>query len=145
PGSDPKCNPAGFTNPPGDHSKIPLTAAPVGALIARTSEKSEAKLVGTGASFKIDSAGHLFLGINENASSQCSFAVGLGITHVHNGPSTPATRDLKQQLSSAASVWLKGQFGSSSSGSTTSANAVAGNGNVEPASASSAGLKVPEV
>jgi hypothetical protein len=143
-GSDRKCNPGGFSETAGD-SKIPLTAAPVGALIARTSEKSEAKLVGTGTSFKIDSAGHLFLGINENAPSKCSFAVVLSVTQEQNGAATPATRDLKQQLSSAASVWLKGQIGSSSSGTTTSSNAVAGNGNAAPASSSSAGLRVPEV
>lgn len=57
-------------------------------------------------------------------------------------------QDLKSQLSSAAQVWLKGQFGTSGAANGTQASAssaVNGNGAAASASASNAGVKLPNV
>src|SRR5262249_49340144 len=51
---------------------------------------------------------------------------------------------MKDQLSSAAKVWLQGQFGKSSAGSAQE-SAVSTGTNAAPASASDSGLKTPSV
>ena len=51
----------------------------------------------------------------------------------------------KDQLSSAAIVWMQGQFGKSSTGNGTEANAVTSDATTGTAPASSSGLKVPTV
>jgi LssY C-terminus len=164
------CSPIG-TATADSAAKLPLSSAPAGALIAKTSEHGDAALVGSAGNLKADSAGHLFIGVNQVAPSNCSFVVKVQIASVQVSPAqnaNPATGNatpgntpaqnaaapnatdaaqhpaLKEQLSSAAQVWLKGQFGnSSSSGSAQSSNAVSGN---EAASASaSTGLKLPTV
>ena len=167
-GSDAICSPQGFTSTAGDNSKIPLSSAPAGALIARTADKADPALVANGTTLKVDTAGHLFLGTNENAASNCTFAVKVQITHSPMGteagaanslaanggqsaPSQSATSantaehpNLKSQLSSAAQVWLKGQFGSNSSSTTAASNAVNGS-NSSASGNGAAGLKLPTV
>ena len=152
-GSSANCTPQGLASTAGDVSKVPLPSAPVGALIARTSDTAAPLLVGTGATLKTDAAGHLFLGINQDAASSCVFAVKVQIAHApsaspaqstNSEPATPDATgtashpDMKTQLSSAAQVWLKGQFGGSSSSQT--ANAV--NGKASGGSANT-DLKLP--
>jgi hypothetical protein len=169
-GGESDCNPSG-TGAAGSGDKLPLASAPSGAVIARTSERGDAALVGSSGSLKADSAGHLFIGVNEATPSNCAFVVKVQIASAQASPSQnahPPTDNakpgntaaqnaaaanaadttqhpaLKEQLSSAAQVWLKGQFGNSSSSSNDQAsNAVSGNG---AASASaSTGLKLPTV
>lgn len=139
-GSSANCTPQGLASTAGDVRKVPLPSAPVGALIARTGDTEAPLLVGAAATLKADTAGHLFLGINQDAASSCIFAVKVQITHGLSATSGQGTNsqsttaqsatgtgphpDLKNQLSSAAQVWLKGQFGGSSSSQT--ANAVNG-------------------
>lgn len=160
PGADASCTPQSFTSVAGDYSKIPLASAPVGALIAKTAEQSQPVIVGNGANLKADNAGHLFLGINQSAVSNCTFAVKVQVAHAQNSTSVSsgaseqnvqqnansaaARPALKSQLSSAAQVWLKGQFGGSNSSSTSQAsNAVSGN--AAAATAATGELKLPEI
>jgi hypothetical protein len=169
PETDATCSPQGFTSTAGDWSKIPLPSVPAGALIARLAEKSDPVLVGDESRLKTVTAGHLFLGVNENVPSNCAFTVKARITHAQaasvqtvsmaNQPpqnaatpnkAAPNTGDpaqhtaLKDQLSSAAQVWLKGQFGSStSSGSTQTSNAVSSN--AAATATAVAGMKLPTV
>jgi hypothetical protein len=169
-GGESDCNPSG-TGAAGSGDKLPLASGPAGAVIARTSENGNAALVGSRGSLKADSAGHLFIGVNRAAPSNCAFVVKVEIASGVASPAqnaNPATDNaepgdtaaqnaaaanaadttqhpaLKEQLSSAAQVWLKGQFGNSSSSNNAQAsNAVSGNG---AASASaSTGLKLPTV
>ena len=148
PGSDANCSPEGFTNTAGDYSRIPLGSAPVGALIAKSSEKADPILVGKGTTFKVDSAGHLFLGVNENAQSNCTFLVKVNVAHAQNSTAQAESgrANMKGQLSSAAKVWLQGQFGKSSQANSTEAsNAVSSNATAGVTAASSSGLKIPTV
>ncbi|PYV80853.1 MAG: hypothetical protein DMG93_17485 [Acidobacteria bacterium] len=169
-GSDRNCNPGGFQVIAGNPGAIPLPAAPPGALIAKTSEKADPMLVGNKGDLKFDAAGHLFLGVNQNATSNCAFAVKAQITHTQAAASSgdadgntgtagvaprsasqgstnaAAHTDLKTQLSSAAQVWLKGQFGSSpSSGGKESASAVSNNATASATATASTGVKLPTV
>ena len=119
-------------------NQLPLSTAPAGALIAKTSENAGPMLVGNGHDLHADSAGHLFLGLNQAAKSGCSFSVKLTITPAAAAASTSAVpHDVKNELSSAAKVWLTGQFGNSSSSSSAVSNAAGGNGNAVLASNSS--------
>jgi len=169
-GSDTNCSPAGFNVIAGNPGTIPLPASPPGALIAKTSEKAEPVLVRKKGDLKLDAAGHLFLGVNQSVTSNCAFAVKVQITHTQNQPTstdanantaTPsaaqkaasqtstnaaAHTDLKTQLSSAAQVWLKGQFGSSnSSNGKESASAVSNNAAASASATAATGVKLPTV
>ncbi|HEX6804324.1 MAG TPA: LssY C-terminal domain-containing protein [Terriglobales bacterium] len=141
-GADANCSPEGLKNAVGNTSKIPLASAPAGALIAKTAENSEATLVGAGTTLKVNGAGHLYLGMNQDAPTKCAFTV-----KITRATAAAAERpNMKQQLSSAASVFLKGQFGSSSSSpGTASSNAVAGKENAAAPSPTPGGLKLPDV
>ena len=126
--------------------KLPVADAPSGALIAKTSEKSDPALVGNGHDLQPAAAGHLFLGLNQASTSGCALAVKLTITHAAAAAATQQPRNLKDQLSSAAKVWMTGQFGNSSSSSSAPAsNAISENGSAAASSGTSAGLKLPAV
>ncbi len=144
PGSDSTCAPQGAAA--GSSDQLPLASAPVGALIAKTSENGAASLVGTSHELHVETGGHLFLGINQATKSDCTFNVSVKITPAENSSSTQP-RNVKGQLSSAAKVWLQGQFGGESPKNSQSSAAVAGNGAATAtASANSAGgLKLPTV
>lgn len=169
PETDATCSPQGFISTAGDWSKIPLPSVPAGALIARLAEKSDPVPVGDESKLKAVTAGHLFVGVNENVPSNCAFTVKARITHAQaasvqtvsmadppaqnaatpdkaapNSADTAQHNALKDQLSSAAQVWLKGQFGSStSSGSTQTSNVVSSNAAATATAA--AGVKLPTV
>ena len=165
-GSDANCTPQGFTSSAGDYSKIPLSSAPVGALIVRTADNATPTLVGNGTSLKADNAGHLFLGVNENTASNCSFSVKVQISHAappatanasspasnngqgaapQNTDSSTAHPGMKSQLSSAAQVWLKGQFGGSNSASSAQGSNAVTNATGNAAAGNAGGLKLPTV
>ncbi len=143
PGSDNTCAPEGTAA--SSSEQLPLASAPVGALIAKTSENGAASLVGVSHELRVGTGGHLFLGINQATKSDCILNVSVKVTHAENS-SSAQPRNVKDQLSSAAKVWLKGQFGGESTKNSQS-SAVAGNGAATAtASANSAGgLKLPTV
>src|SRR5258708_8638316 len=100
---------------PSSSDKLPLSDAPAGALVAKTSDRADPVLVGSSGEVHSDVAGHLFLGLNQTAASGCAFAVKLTITHAQAATTAAAQpHSMKDQLSSAAKVWMTGQFGSSS-------------------------------
>ena len=148
PGADPSCALQGAASS-ASSDKLPLSDAPAGALIARLSEKADPLLVGSSRELRSDAAGHLFLGLNQTARSDCAFAVKVTITHSRAADQAAAQpRNMKDQLSSAAKVWLTGQMGSSASSNTTpTSNAISENGNADTpaASSGSTGLKIPTV
>jgi hypothetical protein len=137
-GTSGNCTPAGS----GSGEKLPVSGAPAGALIARTSQSATPVLVGATRELHAENDGHLFLGIN--GQSDCVFVVKAEITHAQNTLDRPAERPkMKDQLSSAAKVWLQGQLGKpATNNGSDAANAVSSSGaNSTPAAAS--GLKIP--
>lgn len=173
PGTENSCSPAGVPSA-SSGAALPMASSASGAVIAKTAEKSDPILVGNKTSLKAENTGHLFLGINQNVASSCAFSVKVQITQAQNAPApaessakptasatqlnatqpaaspnatdAAAHPDIKTQLSSAAQVWLKGQFGSSSSSTTaSSSNAVSGTGTGSSASTPTSGSKLAEV
>lgn len=126
--------------------KLPLGEAPLGALIARTSVDGAPMLVGGSRDLLVDSSGHLFLGINEAGKSDCSLVVKVKIAHAQPSADQSGPRaGMKDQLSSAAKVWLQGQFGKPQTSSTESSNAVRSSATTGTAPVPSSGLKLPGV
>jgi LssY C-terminus len=99
---------------------LPLPSAPVGALLARLhSQGGEPLQVDTSKEIKIEEPGHLSLGVN---GANCSGSYSVDVSIVPPGESAEAvpTKDLKSKLTTAAQIWLQGQFENSST--PTSAN-----------------------
>src|SRR6266571_1099515 len=143
-GSANDCNPNGAGS--NSSEKLPLSSAPTGSLIARTSEKADALLVGSSRELKIEAAGHLFLGVNQPApNSDCAFTVKVKITHAPGSSAAGQPKGVKEQLSSAAQVWLQGQFGSSAANQTQSSNVVSGTATSTPSSSTSSSVKPPTI
>jgi hypothetical protein len=139
-----KCDPNGATA--SENEKLPAANLAAGALIAKISENSDPLLVGSSRELKSEGTGQLFLGVNQSGKSDCSFTVKVKITKAE-ASSQPQPRNLKDQLSSAAKVWMQGQFGGSQSSKTESSSAVTGtspSGTTIPSS-NSPGLKLPAV
>jgi hypothetical protein len=148
PGSDANCSPEGFINTAGDYFRIPLDSAPVGALIAKSSEKADPILVGKGTTLKVGSAGRLFLGVNEDGKSNCTFAVKVSIAQTQNSAAQAESgrANMKDQLSSAAKVWLQGQFGKpSQANNSEGSNAVTSSATTGTAPVPSSRLKLPNI
>jgi hypothetical protein len=142
-GSDASCNPQGIASAGDKSEKLALTSAPNGALIARLSDKSDPVLIGSVHEVHVDNAGHLFLGVNGKADANCSFAVKIEMSQSSASASTPAS--MKEKLSSAAQVWLKGQFGGSQTSTKSDSSTLAGgsSGASASASASATTIKLP--
>jgi hypothetical protein len=111
-GSD-ACVPAGCSGAAQD-GKLPLPSAPPGALIARLhGEGSVPVLVGAERDLKIGEASHLFLGLNSSANA-CHGEIAVKIhmaTKAAAGEQQSRGQALKSQLSTAAQVFMQGQFG----------------------------------
>src|SRR5579863_1613455 len=145
-GADANCAPQGDASAAAGN--LPLSGAPAGALIARMSVNGDPVLVGSDRDIHSAAAGHLFLGLNQPAKSDCAFAVKVAITHAAPDQTAAQPRNVKGELSSAAKVWLVGQLGSSSSSSNPSAsNSFGESGNAAAATSSTAStnLKTPTV
>lgn len=146
-GAGNNCNPggAGVAASPGE--TLPAPALASGVLLAKTSEKGDAEFVGNNRELKTERAGHLFLGINQSAKSDCAFAVKVRVAPVQ-ASAAAQPRNVKDQLSSAAKVWLQGQFGNSQSNKTEASSAISNSAATGASTASvsaSAGLKLPAV
>ncbi len=139
------CNPGGVAARAGETRPAPALAS--GALLAKTSEKGDAEFVGNNRELKMEGAGHLFLGINQSAKSDCAFAVKVRVASVQ-ASAAAQPRNVKAQLSSAAKVWLQGQFGNSQLNKTEASSAAsnsAATGASTASASASAGLKLPAV
>jgi len=122
-GSSKKCDPLGVSG--GSTEGLPLASALPGALIAKLQAQGVPIPVGSSKEVNVDAAGHLFLGINAGDNPPCkgSFAV-----KVHRQAQAASNRGdvLKQQLATAAEIFLAGQLGIQPGGSaaTTAAPAL---------------------
>lgn len=142
PGSDKACTPQGVAS--GSSANLPVPSASGGALIAKTSESGNAVLVGNSGSLRAETAGGLFLGINGTPQPNCTFTVKVSVAQSAAAPAV----SMKQKLSSAAQVFMKGQFGGATSAAQSqSSNAINENSAATAATTgtASAGLKLPSV
>jgi hypothetical protein len=105
---------------------LPLPSAPAGSLIAKL-HAADTKLlaVGSSAEFHIQDASRLFLGPNGGDCGDGSFAVKVHVVPANSAASTAQTQTsqadkLKQELNTAAEIFLQGQFGIAGADSTTS-------------------------
>jgi hypothetical protein len=144
PGAENKCDPRGIAA--GDDEKLPIASVPAGALMAKTSEGGEAVQVGTSRELKTEAVGHLFLGINRSEKTDCAFTVKLKITQLA-AAGTTQPRNIKEQLSSAAKVWMQGQFVGSRTNKTEASSAASSSTatGATTSASTSTGLKLPAV
>jgi hypothetical protein len=109
------CDPQGVTG--AASQGLPVATALPGALIAKLEAQGTPLLVGNRKEVNVDAPGHLFLGVNTVGNPACkgSFAV-----KVHRQAQAATSRGdvLKQQLGTAAGIFLAGQFGVGSANST---------------------------
>jgi hypothetical protein len=116
-----KCDPAGVSEV--SIQDLALTTALPGALIAKLEAQGTPMLIGASKDVKVDAAGQLFLGINgaEKAPCRGSFTV-----KVHRQAQAASRGDvLKQQLTTAAEIFLAGQLGVQTGGSASTTSAAA--------------------
>jgi hypothetical protein len=115
------CDPLGVNG--ASAQGLPLADALPGALIAKLQAQGVPVLIGSSKEVTVDAAGHLFLGINASAKPPCkgSFEV-----KVHRQAQAASSRGdvLKEQLVTAAGIFLAGQLGVQPGGSTTAAPAL---------------------
>ncbi|HEY6369265.1 MAG TPA: LssY C-terminal domain-containing protein [Candidatus Sulfotelmatobacter sp.] len=133
----PPCNPTGVTSAGSTAANLPLSTAPVGALIARLHEQRAAPLlVGASNQFHITEPSHLMLGMNISGTPPCQGVLAVKVHVIPAGSSaanttdaqqTPRSQVLKSQLATAAQVFMSGQFGMGKSESGTS-NATSSDG-----------------
>jgi hypothetical protein len=130
----PACDPRGVSAAGATTSaktaELPLPTAPPGALIARLHEHGAAPLlVGSSREFHIAEPSHLMLGMNMSSTPLCQgdLAVkvhvspaGSSTTSTTDGQQTPRSQRLKSQLSTAAQIFMSGQFGMGTAETSTS-------------------------
>jgi hypothetical protein len=133
------CDPQGASAPSAGNP--PLPAALPGALIAKFQPPGAAVLVGATRDLNVTQAGRLFLGVNASGEPPCagSFAVQVHVAPAANpdgssasgaatsGSSTSQVADLKKKLQTAAQIWMAGQFGTETAGTTGSRSPATGN------------------
>lgn len=148
------CDPDGVNSDPAQ-ATLPMATAPQGALIARLHAQGAAPiLIGAGTQLTIEETSHLFLGMNFATIASCQGSITVKIHRdlsanaageaapAQNSAATsgaaapgaaPATapksrnEQLKSQLSSAAQVFMSGQFGTGKSESTSSTTSTGSN------------------
>jgi hypothetical protein len=117
-GGTQSCDPLGVNGASAE--SLPVTIALPGALIAKLQAQGIPVLIGSSKEVKVDAPGHLFLGINAGDKPPCkgSFAV-----KVHRQEQAASSRGdvLKQQLATAAGIFLAGQLGIASANATAPA------------------------
>jgi hypothetical protein len=125
----PACDLKGVTGTSTRTADLPLSSAPAGALIARLHAHGAAPLlVGASREFHIAEPAHLMLGMNVSGTPPCQGELAVKVHVVPAGSSGTSATDsqktrgeqLKSQLSTAAQVFMSGQFGMGKSDSGTS-------------------------
>jgi len=120
-GSDtPACDPKGVSVGSTKAADLPLPSAPAGALIAQLhAHGATPLLVGASNQFHIAEPSHLMLGMNMSGTPLCQgeLAVKVQVTPAGSSAASasdaqkPRSQQLKSQLSTAAQVFMSGQFG----------------------------------
>jgi hypothetical protein len=116
-----KCDPQGVSG--ASAQGLPLADALPGALIAKLQAQGTPVLIGSSKEVTVDAAGHLFLGINVSAKPPCNGSIQV---KVHRQAQAASGRGdvLKEQLVTAAGIFLAGQLGVQPGGSTAAAPAL---------------------
>ncbi len=129
-----KCDPHGANDAASESVSLPVGDALPGALIAKLQAQGSPVLVGSGKEIKADTSGHLFLGVNAGNNAPCQ---GSFVVKVHRQPQQASNRGdvLKQQLATAAEIFLSGQLGT---GIATPSNGAAGSAATSASTASAA-------
>ncbi len=96
---------------------LPVATALPGALIAKMGAQGTPQLVGSSKEINVDTPGHLFLGANTAGKPACQ---GTFVVKVHRQAQSRGDV-LKQQLGTAAAVFMAGQFGIGSDNATAPA------------------------
>jgi hypothetical protein len=111
-----KCDPLGMSG--ASAQELPVASSLPGALIAKLQAQGNPVLIGSSKEVKVDAPGHLFLGVNAGDKPPCkgSFAISV---HRQVGAASSRGDVLKQQLVTAAGIFLAGQLGVQTSGATT--------------------------
>jgi hypothetical protein len=117
-----KCDPLGVTG--ASTQGLPVANALPGALIAKLQAQGVPLAIGGNKEVKVDAPGHLFLGVNVGDKPLCK---GSFTVKVHRQAQAAANRGdvLKQQLATAAEIFLAGQLGVQPSGSASTTAAPA--------------------
>ena len=142
--SDAQCRPRGANGTPSYAADLPLPKAPEGTLLARLhAHGSAALLIGGSRRLHIEEPAHLFLGMNTSDSGSCQRGLTVKVHKAHDDAAVSASTEssdteksrgdqLKSQLSTAADIFLQGQFGSGTS-SSSNAGSSKGSGTSSPA------------
>jgi hypothetical protein len=131
------CDPAGTSAGQSSGAALPLPSAPAGALIARLHSQGAAPvLIGASNKLEISEPSHLSLGMNLAGSCQGNITV-----KIHKSSSSTTAEgqqgrkaQLRSQLSSAAQIFMSGQFGEKAG----SSNETSGEGSASAAAAAPA-------
>jgi hypothetical protein len=151
----PACEPKGLTGTSVRTEALPLPSAPAGALLAQFHAHGAAPLLeGASRQFHVAESSHLMLGMNMSGTPLCQGVIavrvdvipaGSGATAATDGQQKPRGDQLKSQLSTAAQVFMSGQFGmGKSDAGASNATSSAGSSDAD-ASASLTPLKVSDV
>jgi hypothetical protein len=116
-----ECDPQGVSG--ASALGLQVAGALPGALIAKLQAQGTPVLIGSNKELTVDAAGHLFLGINTPDKPPCKGNIEV---KVHRQTQAASNRGdiLKQQLVTAAGIFLAGQLGVQPNGSTTAAPAL---------------------
>jgi hypothetical protein len=115
------CDPSGVSG--ASAQALPVADALPGALIAKLQAQGAPVLIGNSKEVTVDAAGHLFLGINAGAKPPCKRSFQVKVQRQAQAASSRGDV-LKQQLVTAAGIFLAGQLGIQQPGSTTPAPAL---------------------
>jgi len=112
------CDPLGVSG--ASAQNLPVASTLPGALIAKLQAQGSPVLIGSSKEVKADVPGQLFLGINAADKSPCKGSFAVKVHRQAQG--TPSRGDvLKQQLGTAAAIFLAGQLGIGSENATAPA------------------------
>lgn len=109
--SEKNCDPQGVSG--ASTTGLPLATATPGALLAKLSSDGAPSLVGASHQITVPADGHLYLGVNGTSACNGTFSVA-----VHR-QAISQSQNLKDQLGTAAQVFLQGQFGMNTGGAAT--------------------------
>ena len=142
--ADSACNPDG-TEGTQAGDKAPLPSVAKGALIARSADPKDARVIGKNGQLNVGFKGRLFLGINQDSPSTCVY---IAKVRVEQAAATQSESGMRDKLSSAAQVFMKTQFGGKESAAQAESNtAVSGSTAVagHAGGSGAGGLNLPSV
>lgn len=136
------CDPQGVSG--AAQSALPLPTALAGALIARLhAQGASPLLIGSGKEIRVEEPSHLFLGVNTSGQPPCTGTFSVKVHRVKAG-SNPRSEQVKTQLSTAAQIFMQGQFGQDKSAGNANASSGAVSGGSDSNGTGSGNASFPE-